>query len=71
MNQTYSKKDLDFVSLGKIYFDCCIFESGTQAYLEEENPSSPSRNRTYDLLITSSNILSLSYRRLVEARPLN
>lgn len=71
MKQTYSKKDLEFIPLGKIYFDCCISESGTQAYLEEENPSSPNRNRTYDLLITSSDILSLTYRRLVEARPLN
>ena len=39
----------------------------TQAYSEKEIPSSPNRNRTYDLPITSSDALQLSYRRLVGA----
>ena len=38
-----------------------------QAYSEKEIPSSPSRSRTYDLPITSSDALPLSYRRLVGA----
>ena len=37
----------------------------TQAYSEKEIPSSPNRSRTYDLPITSSDALPLSYRRLV------
>ena len=37
----------------------------TQAYSEKEIPSSPNRSRTYDLPITSSDALSLSYKRLV------
>ena len=41
----------------------------TQAYSEEEIPmSSPNRSRTYDLPITSSDALPLSYRRLVGAK---
>ena len=39
----------------------------TQAYSEKEIPSSPNRSRTYDLPITSSDALPLSYRRLVGA----
>ena len=39
----------------------------TQAYSEKEIPSSPNRSRTYDLPITSSDGLPLSYRRLVGA----
>ena len=35
--------------------------------LGKENPSSPNRSRTYDLPITSSDALPLSYRRLVGA----
>ena len=39
---------------------------------EKRNPSSPSKIRAYDLPITSSDALPLSYRRLVGAiRPLN
>ena len=34
-----------------------------QAYSEKEIPSSPNRSRTYDHPITSSDALSLSYRR--------
>ena len=40
----------------------------TQAYSEKEIPSSPNRSRTYDLQITSSDALPLSYRRLVGAK---
>ena len=39
----------------------------TQAY-SEKNPSAPIRSRTYDLPITSSDALRLSYRRLVGAK---
>ena len=42
-----------------------IFQWVTKAYSENENPSSPNRSRTYDLPITSSDALPLSYRRLV------
>ena len=42
--------------------------SDTVAYLEKEIPSSPNRSRTYDLPITSSDALPLSYRRLVGAK---
>ena len=38
-----------------------------QAYSEKEISSSPNRSRTYDLPITSSDALPLSYRRLVGA----
>ena len=44
-----------------------IFQSVTQAYSEKEIPSSSNRSRTYDLPITSSDALTLSYRRLVGA----
>ena len=37
----------------------------TQEHAEKENPSSPIRSRTYDLPITSSDALPLSYRRLL------
>ena len=40
----------------------------TQAYSEKEIPSSLKRGRTYDLPITSSDGLPLSYRRLVGAK---
>ena len=40
----------------------------TQAYSEKEIPSSPNRSRIYDLPITSSDALPLSYRRLVGAK---
>ena len=40
----------------------------TQAYSEKEIPSSPNRSQTYDLPITSSDTLPLSYRRLVGAK---
>ena len=39
----------------------------TQAYSEKEIPSSPTRSRTFDLPVTSSDALPLSYRKLVEA----
>ena len=54
--------------------DCLFFEndvffqSVTQAYSEKENPSASIRSRTYNLPITSSDALPLSYRRLVEAK---
>ena len=40
----------------------------TQAYSEKEIPNSPNRSPTYDLPITSSDALPLSYRRLVGAK---
>ena len=43
----------------------------TQAYSEKEIPSSPNRSRTYDLPITGSDALPLSYRKPVGAKPLN
>ena len=45
----------------------------TQAYSEKGNLSAPYRNQTYDLPITISNALPLSYTRLMGAtcRPLN
>ena len=39
----------------------------TQANSENENQSAPIRSRTYDLPITSSDALPVSYRRLVGA----
>ena len=43
----------------------------TQAFSEKEIPSSPNKNRTYDLPITSSDAQPLSYRRLVGAKAIN
>ena len=40
----------------------------TQADLEKENLISPNRNQSYDLLITSSDALPLSYKRLMAAK---
>ena len=40
----------------------------TQANSEKEIPSAPNRSRTWDLPITSSDALPLSYRRLVGAK---
>ena len=40
----------------------------TQANSEKEIQSSPNRSRTYDLPITSSDAVPLSYRRLVGAK---
>ena len=34
----------------------------------EKNPSSPNRSRTYDFLVTSPDVLPLSYRRLMGAK---
>ena len=49
-----------------------FFQSVTQAYsVKEKNLSAPNKSQTYDLPITSSDALPLSYRRLVAARPLN
>ena len=45
-----------------------FFQWVKQAYSEKEIPSSPNRSRTYDLPITSSDALPLSYRRLVGAK---
>ena len=44
-----------------------FFQRVTQAYSEKEIPGSPKRSRTYDLPITSSDALPLSYTRLVGA----
>ena len=43
-------------------YNKCIF------FKEDKNPSSPSRNSTYDLPITSSDAPPLSYRRVVGAK---
>ena len=49
-----------------------VFQSVTQAYSEKKKfPSAPNRSRTYDLPISTSDALPLSYRRLVVARQLN
>ena len=48
-----------------------VFQSVTQAYSERKNQSAPNRSQTYDVPITSSETLPLSYRRLVVPRPLN
>ena len=50
-----------------------VFLLVTQAYSDKvkKNPSAPNRSRTYDLPISTSDALPLSYRRLVVARPLN
>ena len=40
----------------------------TRVYSDKEIPSSPNRSRTYDLPITSSDALPLSYRRLMGAK---
>ena len=45
-----------------------IFQWVTQAFSEKEIPSSPNRSRSYDLPITGSDALPLSYRRLVGAK---
>ena len=42
-----------------------LFSNDTGINSEKEIPSSPSRSRTYDLPITSSDAVPLSYRRLV------
>ena len=48
-----------------------VFQQVTQAYSEKEIPSAPNRSRTYDLPISTSDALPLSYRRLVVAKSLN
>ena len=50
-----------------------VFLLVTQAYSDKvkKNPSAPNRSRTYDLPISTSDALPLSYRRLVVERPLN
>lgn len=53
-----------------VHYD--VFKLVTQAYSDKEiNPSAPNRSGTYDLPMTSSDALPLSFRRLVVARPLN
>ena len=49
-------------------FDDDIFQWVTQTCSEIDIPSSPNGSRTYDLPITSSDALPLSYRRLVGAK---
>ena len=44
-----------------------FFSVSDKGILGKRNPSSPNRSRTYDLPISSSNALPLSYRRLVGA----
>ena len=48
--------------------DGFFFSVMTQANSENEIPSAPIRSRTYDLPITSSDALPLSYRKLVGAK---
>ena len=45
-----------------------MFYSVSDTGDSEKNPSSPNRNRTYDLLVTIPDALPLSYRRLVGAK---
>ena len=45
-----------------------LFNNGTGILGKKKLPSSPNRSRTYDLPITSSDALPLSYRRLVGAK---
>ena len=45
-----------------------VLISNDTGILGKEIPSSPNRSRTYDLPITSSDALPLSYRRLVGAK---
>ena len=45
-----------------------VLFSNDAGILGKEIPSSPNRSRTYDLPITSSDALPLSYRRLVRAK---
>ena len=40
----------------------------TQANSEKRNPGAPIRSRTYDISITTSDALPLSYRSLVRAK---
>ena len=55
------------------YSEYDVFLLVTQAYSDKvkKNPSAPNRSRTYDLPISTSDALPLSYRRLVVARLLN
>ena len=46
------------------FWEWCIFSVSDTGILGKGNPSAPIRNRTYDLPITSSDTLPLSYRRL-------
>ena len=59
--------------LEKVENEYDVFLLVTQAYSDKvkKNPSAPNRSRTYDLPISTSDALPLSYRRLVVARPLN
>ena len=61
---------------GKIHQDNHEYENGVlfsdwRRQPWKTNPSAPIMSRTYDLPITSSDALPLSYRRFVGARPLN
>ena len=47
-----------------------IFQSVTQAYLENKNWNSPNRSQTFDLLITSSVVLRLSDLTCLKSLPL-
>ena len=66
--QDYPHCTIDYVD---VEYD--VFLLVTQAYSDKvkKNPSAPNRSRTYDLPISTSDALPLSYRRLVVARPLN
>ena len=63
------------VTINKLYFVPEWLVSGVVGVhrhtRKKEIPSAPSRSRTYDLPISTSDALPLSYRRLVVARPLN
>ena len=48
-----------------------VSDTGIHGLKEKSEYSTPNRSRTYDLPISTSDPLSLSYRRLVVARPLN
>ena len=57
---------IDVIQL--VFMRMMCYSVMTQAYSEKEFPSSPNRSRTYDLPITSSDALPLSYRRLMGAK---
>ena len=75
MVPTKTKNDLSFdvqKNHNKFIVKDDVFLSVTQAYSDyKKNPSAPNRSRTYDLPISTSDALPLSFRRLVVARPLN
>ena len=54
--------------MNKLYFQNDVLFSNDTGILGKKILSSPKRSRTYDLPITSSDALPLSYRRLMGAK---